>query len=83
MSIIESYLKEEWSQKHDIFEEFKFPSAYKMINDLEEKLKETCVIFTELRKIRNYAVHEGKKITREEARMCIKISEELVLRKLP
>ena len=82
-SIIESHLKEEWSQKHDIFEESKFPSTYKMINDLEEKLKEKYVIFTELRNIRNRAVHRGKKVTRNEARMCVEISEEVVLRKLP
>ena len=81
--IIESHLKEEWGQKYDIFEESKFPPAYKMISDLEEKLKEKYVIFTELRKIRNRAVHGGKKVTKNEARMCVEISEEVVLRKLP
>ena len=81
--IIDSHIKKEWSQKHGMPKKSKFPSVYYMINDLTEELKESCVIFTKLRKIRNDAVHEEKKITREEARICIEVSEELVLRKLP
>ena len=81
--IIVRHIKKEWSQKHGMPKKSKFPNVHGMIDNLKEELKESCVIFTKLRKIRNDAVHEEKKITREEARMCIEASEELVLRKLP
>lgn len=79
--IIEKYISQKWRKKHGILnEKAKHPTTYVMITDLKVELQEYFSDFTELRKIRNNSMHNGRDVTEQEAQKCVNISNKLVLK---